>query len=124
MTQTLGEEIIAWIESTCLVPEGALVGQPIALMPWQQREILRIHDNSAVTRRAIISVGRKSGKTSLAAKMVRMSPVLSDVVVCRDGTKQLHLRPVSGAHDLRRALGRAPSSARRSRPRPPASWRR
>ena len=123
--QTLGEEIIVWIESTCPVPEGALVGQSIALMPWQKREILRIYDNPATTRRAIISVGRKSGKTSLAAclllahlagpaaipnsqlysaaqsrdqaallyalaaKIVRMSPVLSDAILCKDGVKQL-----------------------------------
>ena len=60
--QTLGEEIIVWIESTCPVPEGALVGQSIALMPWQKREILRIYDNPATTRRAIISVGRKCGQ--------------------------------------------------------------
>jgi phage terminase large subunit-like protein len=36
-------------------------------MDWQKREILRIYDNPATTRRAIISVGRKSGKTCLAA---------------------------------------------------------
>jgi phage terminase large subunit-like protein len=65
--QTLGEEIIAWIETACRVLEGVLIGQPIELMLWQKREILRIYDNPAVTRRAIISVGRKSGKTSLAA---------------------------------------------------------
>jgi phage terminase large subunit-like protein len=65
--QTLGEEIVAWIETVCAVPEGALVGQPIQLMEWQRREILRIYDNPAVTRRAIISVGRKSGKTTFAA---------------------------------------------------------
>src|SRR5262249_62270589 len=65
--QTLGEEIIAWIETHCRVPEGALIGQPIELMDWQKREILRIYDNPATTRRAIISVGRKSGKTCLAA---------------------------------------------------------
>ena len=64
---TLGEEIIAWIEATCRVPEGVLIGQPIELMDWQKREILRIYDNPATTRRAIISVGRKSGKTCLAA---------------------------------------------------------
>src|SRR5215471_4246906 len=63
---TLGEEIIGWIE-TLRVPEGALVGQPLVLMDWQKREILRIYDNPAGTRRAIISVGRKSGKTTLAA---------------------------------------------------------
>jgi phage terminase large subunit-like protein len=66
MTQTLGEEIIVWIE-TLRVPEGALVGQPLVLMDWQKREILRIYDNPAGTRRAIISVGRKSGKSSLCA---------------------------------------------------------
>jgi hypothetical protein len=44
MMQTLGEEIIAWIE-TLRVPEGALVGQPLQLMEWQKREILRIYDN-------------------------------------------------------------------------------
>src|SRR5215831_5595116 len=124
MTQTLGEEIINWIE-TLRVPEGALCGQPLVLMDWQKREILRIYDNPAGTRRAIISVGRKSGKSSLcaclmlahlagpvaipnsqlystamsrdqasllyalAAKIVRMSPRLSDAVVCKDGIKQL-----------------------------------
>jgi len=121
---TLGEEIIGWIE-TLRVPEGALVGQPLVLMEWQKREILRIYDNPAGTRRAIISVGRKSGKSSLcaclmlahlagpvaipnsqlfstaqsrdqaallyslAAKIIRMSPRLSDAVVCKDGIKQL-----------------------------------
>src|SRR5262249_12906892 len=58
---------IAWIETTCRVPEGVLVGEPIRLMDWQKREILRIYDNVATTRRAIISVGRKSGKTCSAA---------------------------------------------------------
>jgi phage terminase large subunit-like protein len=122
---TLGEEIIAWIESEVRVPEGALVGQQLVLMEWQKREILRIYDNPAGTRRAIVSVGRKSGKTTfaaclllvhlvgpvaipnsqlfsaaqsrdqagllyqLAAKIVRMSPRLSDAVVCKDGIKQL-----------------------------------
>ena len=30
--QTLGEEVIAWIETECRVPEGVLIGQPIKLM--------------------------------------------------------------------------------------------
>ena len=94
-------------------------------MDWQKREILRIYDNSAGTRRAIVSVGRKSGKTTfaaclllvhlagpaaiansqlystaqsrdqaailyaLAAKIVRMNPCLSDIIVCKAGIKQL-----------------------------------
>jgi len=49
----------------CCVPEGALVGQPVKLRKWQ-REILKgIYDTP--TRRAIISFGRKNGKTALSA---------------------------------------------------------
>jgi phage terminase large subunit-like protein len=66
-TAILGEQIIDWIEANCRVPEGALVGQPVKLMDWQRDAILRIYDNAVPTRRAIISVGRKSGKTSTAA---------------------------------------------------------
>src|SRR5215831_17152605 len=64
---TLGQEIIGWIEATCRVPEGALVGQPIELMDWQKDAIRKIYDNPAGTRRAIVSVGRKSGKSTCAA---------------------------------------------------------
>src|SRR5215831_14640064 len=67
---TLGEEVIAWIEAACRVPEGVLIGQPIELMDWQKREILRVYDNAAPTRRVIISVGRKSGKTTYAAATI------------------------------------------------------
>jgi phage terminase large subunit-like protein len=122
---TLGEEIIAWIEANCRCPEGALVGQPLVLMDWQRNFVLKVYDNPATTRRAILSVGRKSGKTtvsaclllshltgptavpnsqlystaqsrdqaallySLAAKIVRMSPALSNAIICRDGAKKL-----------------------------------
>src|SRR5215813_6429867 len=94
-------------------------------MEWQRDAIRKTYDNPHTTRRCIISVGRKSGKTTfaaclllvhlvgpaaipnsqlystaqsrdqaallyaLAAKIVRMSPTLSDVIVCKDGTKQL-----------------------------------
>jgi len=62
--QTLGEEIIRWIEATCRVPEGALVDQPIRLTGRRTR-IRTIYDNSHGT--CIISVGRKSGKNCFAA---------------------------------------------------------
>jgi len=58
---------IAWIERYCKIPEGKSVGQPVKLRPWQRREIKRIYDNPHGTRRAIISFGRKNGKTALAA---------------------------------------------------------
>lgn len=49
------------------MPEGRDVGKPVKLRKWQRQEILRIYDNKAGTRRAIISFGRKNGKTALAA---------------------------------------------------------
>lgn len=49
------------------MPEGKGVGTPIKLRPWQKAELLKIYDNPVGTRRAIITFGRKNGKTSLAA---------------------------------------------------------
>lgn len=43
------------------------MGQPVRLRPWQRSEIIKIYDNPHGTRRAIISFGRKNGKTALAA---------------------------------------------------------
>jgi len=62
-----GEAVCQWIEQNCRVPEGKFVGQPVKLHPWQRTAILRIYDNPHGTRRAIISVGRKNAKTTLAA---------------------------------------------------------
>ena len=59
--------LVSWIEAACRVPEGKLIGQPVKLSRWQKIEISRIYDNPAKTRRAILSFGRKNGKTSLAA---------------------------------------------------------
>lgn len=64
---TRGERNIAWIEKFCRVPEGRHVGQPVKLREWQKDEIRKIYDNPAGTRRAILSFGRKNGKTALAA---------------------------------------------------------
>lgn len=62
---TRGQRNCAWIESVCRVPEGALVGQKVKLRPWQKQIICAIYDRD--TRRAIVSFGRKNGKTALAA---------------------------------------------------------
>lgn len=61
------ERNIKWIQDYCRVPEGRLVGQPVKLRAWQKDEIGKIYDNPSGTRRAIISFGRKNGKTALAA---------------------------------------------------------
>ncbi len=49
------------------MPEGRDVGKPVKLRKWQCDELRKIYDNPAGTRRAIISFGRKNGKTALAA---------------------------------------------------------
>lgn len=59
------ERNIRWIETYCRVPEGRLVGQPVVLRDWQKDIIREIY--STPTRRAIISFGRKNGKTALSA---------------------------------------------------------
>lgn len=65
--ETRGERNIRWIEANCRVPEGRLVGKPVKLRDWQRVEICRIYDNPHGTRRAILSFGRKNGKTALSA---------------------------------------------------------
>ena len=62
-----GQKVIDWIQKFCRIPEGPDVGREVKLRPFQKKIILRIYDNPAVTRRAIISVGRKNAKTTLAA---------------------------------------------------------
>jgi phage terminase large subunit-like protein len=64
---TRGERNIAWIERNCRIPEGRFVGKPVKLRPWQRKEVKRIYDNPAGTRRAILSFGRKNAKTTLSA---------------------------------------------------------
>jgi phage terminase large subunit-like protein len=123
---TRGHKNIAWIQEYCRIPEGKFVGQPVRLRSWQKKEILKIYDNPAKTRTAILSFARKNAKTTLAgflvllhlvgpeavensqlcstalsrdqaallfelsAKIIRMSPDLSDVVGIRDSKKQLY----------------------------------
>lgn len=62
-----GSRNIKWIEQFCVVPEGRDVGKPVKLRPWQKAEIRKIYDNPHGTRRAILSFGRKNGKTAISA---------------------------------------------------------
>lgn len=64
---TRGERVIAFIERYCIVPEGALLGQPMRLDPFQKDFILAIYDNPDRTDKAILSIARKNGKTGLIA---------------------------------------------------------
>lgn len=73
MTATRGQRNCAWIESHCRVPAGRGVGGPFVLRPFQREIICGIYDTP--TRRALISVGRKSGKTALAAALTLLHVV-------------------------------------------------
>lgn len=64
---TRAETNIDWIQKFCYVPEGQHTGRKIELRDWQQDELRRIYDNPARTRRAILSFGRKNGKSALAS---------------------------------------------------------
>ena len=66
-TASRGDRNIAWIEAYCVVPEGKLVGRAVRLREWQRDALRAIYDNPAGTRRAILSFGRKNGKTALSA---------------------------------------------------------
>lgn len=58
------ERNINWIEDYCRIPEGQ-VGARVRLRDWQKDIIRGIYGTP--TRRAIISVGRKNAKSTLAA---------------------------------------------------------
>jgi phage terminase large subunit-like protein len=61
-------DVITFIEQTCFVPEGKFVGKKLELADWQKDLIRLVYDNPyGPTRRAIISMGRKNSKTTLAA---------------------------------------------------------
>lgn len=62
---TRGQRNARWIERHCVVPEGKLVGRPFELSPKQKRWLRRIYDTP--TRRFILSMARKQGKTAFAA---------------------------------------------------------
>ena len=67
---TRGEKVCQFIERYCLIPEGAQVGQPMKLMPFQKKFILDVYDNPAGTSRAYLSVARKNGKSALIAAIM------------------------------------------------------
>src|SRR5690625_4740749 len=67
---TRAEKIITFIERYCVTPEGAGVGKPLVLAEFQKRFIREVYDNPAGTRRAILSVARKNGKSGLIAGLL------------------------------------------------------
>jgi phage terminase large subunit-like protein len=64
---TRADRVIAFAEAYCRVPEGAHVGKPLNLEPFQKDFIRAIYDNPAGTSRAFLSIARKNGKSALIA---------------------------------------------------------
>lgn len=64
---TRAEKNMAFIERHCLVPEGALVGQPIRLADFQEAFFYAVYDNTVPTTDAFLSIARKNSKTATIA---------------------------------------------------------
>ena len=67
---TRGEQVIAFIERYCRVPEGTRVGERVELLPFQKEIILGIYDGVPPPRRVIVSMGRKNAKSCLTAMLL------------------------------------------------------
>ena len=67
---TRAARIITFIEGFCVTPEGANVGKPLVLAEFQKDFIRDVYDNPAGTRRAILSIARKNGKSALIAGLL------------------------------------------------------
>jgi len=75
---TEGVRVIRFIEQNCVFTNGAWVGQPFKLLPWQKQLILDLfeltwcdaHEQECRRyRTALIGVGKKNGKTELCAAL-------------------------------------------------------
>jgi phage terminase large subunit-like protein len=64
---TEGEAVARFALDYLHVPEGPMVGQPLELDDYQVAFCRAVFDNPAVTRKAILSVARRSGKTFVIA---------------------------------------------------------
>ena len=67
---TRAARIIKFVEAYCVTPEGADVGKPLVLADFQKQFIRDVYDNPAGTRRALLSVSRKNGKSGLVAGLL------------------------------------------------------
>ena len=139
---TRAGRVIAFIEKHCLTPDGEHVGKPMLLADFQKQFIVDVYDNPAGTRRAILSVARKNGKSgliaglllahlvgpeskqnsqlvsgamsrdqaalvfNLAAKMVQLSPKLSNIVRIIPSGKRLLGLPLNTEYKALAADGK------------------
>lgn len=70
MPKSRAARVIEFIQRFCVTPEGASVGQPMVLAEFQKQFIRDVYDNPHGTRRAILSIARKNGKSGLIAGLL------------------------------------------------------
>lgn len=72
-TYSLGDDVIAWIETYCVHPEGDNYGEPLLLMEWQKEWIRDLFTCNAggdlQYRWALLGLPKKNGKSTLAAAL-------------------------------------------------------
>jgi phage terminase large subunit-like protein len=61
---------MAFVERHARVPEGPLVGQPVALADFQEAFFYAVYDNKVTTKKAYLSEARKNAKTATIAFIV------------------------------------------------------
>lgn len=67
---TRAERNMRFIERYLKAPGGEYSGKPIKLAPFQENFFYSVFDNPAITRKAILSKGRKNAKTATIAMIV------------------------------------------------------
>ena len=67
---TRAARIIEFLERYVLTPDGASVGKPLVLAEFQKQFIQDVYGSPHGTRRAILSVARKNGKSGLIAGLL------------------------------------------------------
>lgn len=86
---TRAGRVIRFIETHCPTPDGAHAGKPMVLAGFQREFIRAVYDNPAGTRRALLSIARKNGKSGLIAGLLLAHLVGPEA--------KLHAQLVSGA---------------------------
>lgn len=71
MTDDRAQTVIDFI-NTLTAPDGKCVGQPLSLRPWQEDMVRAVYgpideDGKRYCKQALLSIGRKNGKTALVA---------------------------------------------------------
>jgi phage terminase large subunit-like protein len=77
---TTGEMVCRFAMECLVVPEGQDVGKPLILDEFQVAFILAVFDNPAQTRKGILSVARRNGKTFCVA-VILLACVVGPVAV-------------------------------------------